>query len=290
MAGLEFKLIIVTGMSGAGKSLTANALEDIGFYCIDNIPPVLIPSIVDLSLKGSANLSKIAVITDLRGGEMFDEIDETIAELKQRSIVPKVLFLDAADSELSRRYKESRRSHPLSVSMSISLDEAIAKERDCLKTIRTKSDYIIDTTYYSTNQLKQRLFDVFNIDKQLAFNIQVITFGFKHGPCSDADLVFDVRCLPNPFYIDELRDLTGMDSKVRDYVMSFPQAQEFSKKLNDLIEFLVPLYQSEGKSQLIIGVGCTGGKHRSVTIANLLNEFLSERGYNSFLTNRDINK
>ena len=290
MAGLEFKLIIVTGMSGAGKSLTANALEDIGFYCIDNIPPVLIPSIVDLSLKGSANLSKIAVITDLRGGEMFDEIDETIAELKQRSIVPKVLFLDAADSELSRRYKESRRSHPLSVSMSISLDEAIAKERDCLKTIRTKSDYIIDTTYYSTNQLKQRLFDVFNIDKQLAFNIQVITFGFKHGPCSDADLVFDVRCLPNPFYIDELRDLTGMDMKVRDYVMSFPQAQEFSKKLNDLIEFLVPLYQSEGKSQLIIGVGCTGGKHRSVTIANLLNEFLSERGYNSFLTNRDINK
>lgn len=290
MADSEFKLIIVTGMSGAGKSLTANALEDIGFYCIDNIPPVLIPSIIDLSLKGSANLSKVAVITDLRGGEMFNEIDETIATLKHRGITPKVLFLDASDSELSRRYKESRRSHPLSMALNLSLDEGISKERECLKPIRTKADYIIDTTYYSSNQLKQRLFDVFNIDKQLSFNVQIVTFGFKHGPCTDADLVFDVRCLPNPFYIDTLRNLTGMDKEVNDYVMSFPQSQELADKLTDLIDFLVPLYQNEGKSQLIIGVGCTGGKHRSVTVARILNDFLTSKGFSSSLTNRDINK
>ena len=290
MADSEFNLIIVTGMSGAGKSLTANALEDIGFYCIDNIPPVLIPSIIDLEIKGNGQLSKIAVITDLRGGEMFDDIDDTIFKLRQRGINSRVLFLDASDSELSRRYKESRRSHPLSVSSNLSLEAAIRKERECLKAIRSKSDFIIDTTYYSIKQLKERLFDAFNIDKQSVFKIQVVTFGFKHGPCLDADLLFDVRCLPNPFYIDELRSLTGLDSRVSDYVMEFPQSQELVKRLKYLLEFLVPLYQNEGKSQLVIGVGCTGGKHRSVTVAKTLNDFLSDRGYNSYLTNRDINK
>ncbi len=290
MENSEFNFIIITGMSGAGKSQAANVLEDIGFYCIDNIPPILIPSIVDLSIKGEANLSKIAVITDLRGGEMFDEIEETLKLLRQRGITPKILFLDAADSELARRYKESRRTHPLVSSLNLSFDEAILKERESLKKIRANSDFIIDTTFYSSNQLKQRLIDIFYNDKHLALGVQIITFGFKHGPCSDADLVFDVRCLPNPFYVDELRSLTGLDKPVSDYVMSFPQSQELSKKLTDLIEFLVPLYQNEGKSQLVIAVGCTGGKHRSVTIANIIHEFLKSKGYNSNLTNRDIKK
>ena len=210
--------------------------------------------------------------------------------LKQRGVDPKILFLDASDAELSRRYKESRRSHPLSTSLNLSFEEAISKERECLKKIRSYSDFIIDTTFYSSNQLKQRLVDIFFNDKHLSLNIQLITFGFKHGPCSDADLVFDVRCLPNPFYIDELRDLSGLDKPVSDYVMNFPQSQMLLDKLNELVDFLIPLYQSEGKSQLVVAVGCTGGKHRSVTIANAIYNFLSAKDYNVSLTNRDIKK
>ncbi len=276
-------------MSGAGKSQAANVLEDIGYYCIDNIPPVLIPSIVNLSIKGEVNLSKIAVITDLRGGEMFNEINETISNLNARNIYPKVLFLDASDTELARRYKESRRVHPLS-SLNLSIDAAISKERECLKEIRNNSDFIIDTTHYSSSQLKQRIIDIFFNDKRLSLKVQIITFGSKHGPCTDADLVFDVRCLPNPYYIDELRNFTGLDKQVQDYVMSFPQSQKLVEKLLDLISFLIPLYQSEGKSQLVIGVGCTGGKHRSVTVANEIHKFLLSNGYDSSLNNRDVNK
>jgi len=290
LADPEFNLVIVTGMSGSGKSLTSDSLEDIGYYCIDNIPPVLIPSIIDLSLKGKSKLTKIAVITDLRGGEMFDDVENIVKKLKARNISTRVIFLDAADNELSRRYKESRRSHPLSVASKLSLADAIAEERRKLKSIRADSDFIIDTTFYSVNQLKARIRDIFSPDKHSAFDLHITTFGFKHGPCTDADLVFDVRCLPNPFYVDELRNLTGMDSPVFDYVMGFPQSQELANRLNDLIEFLIPLYQKENKYQLTIGIGCTGGKHRSVTIAKVLNDFLISKGFNSHLYNRDINK
>ena len=277
-------------MSGAGKSQAANIFEDIGYFCIDNMPPVLIPSIVDLSIKGQAKLNKIAIITDLRGGEMFCEITNTISDLKQRGINPELLFLDASDAELIRRYKENRRVHPLCSNRNLSTEDAIATERADLAEIRGISDYIVDTTYFSASQLKQRILDIFSDTPRSSIKIQVTTFGFKHGLCGDADLMFDVRCLPNPFYIDELKDLTGLDAAVQDYVMAFPQSCELADRLCSLMDFLIPLYQAEGKSRLVIAIGCTGGKHRSVTIAGILNSFLLDKGYTSTLNNRDINK
>ena len=277
-------------MSGAGKSQAANVLEDIGYYCIDNIPPMLIESIVDLGRKGQDKLSKIAVITDLRGGEMFNEIEGVILKLKESGINPKILFLDASDAVITRRYKENRRMHPLCAYENISILDAVKKERGHLNFIKSISDFVIDTTLLSTQQLKQRIINTFSLDNSQSMKIQCVSFGNKYGPFYEADLLFDVRCLPNPFYVEHLKRLTGLDKEVYDYVMNNEESEEFISRLFSFIDYSLPLYIKEGKSQLIIAVGCTGGKHRSVATAELISKHLKEKGYNAVASHRDIEK
>ena len=291
MDGNKLELVIITGMSGAGKSTAANALEDIGFYCIDNIPPMLINSIIDISLRSNVNMSKIAVITDLRGYDMFDEIDNTIDSIEKRGIDPKIVFLDASDNDLIKRYKENRRLHPLCAKLNLSVADAIEHERLLLKKVRSYSEFIIDTTNCSSRQLRKRITDIFVDDTNTDnISIQCMSFGFKHGAPHDADLMFDVRCLPNPFYIDELRELTGLNTEVSSYVLGFKEAEEIYKKIEDFVDYTLPLYENEGKSQLVVAIGCTGGKHRSVTIVEKLFAHLKTRSQNVVCTHRDIDK
>lgn len=285
---MEF--IFVTGMSGAGKSNAANALEDLGFYCIDNIPPMLISSFVDLAQKGNIELSKVAIVTDSRGGQAFAGINDIFDELEKSGVNFKILFLDASDSELVRRYSETRRRHPLCDEMGLSISEAVAKERKMLVNIRARANFVIDTTNIRAGQLKGQLSSLFLGKGNTSLSITCMSFGFKYGPVPEGNLVFDVRCLPNPYYIDELRNLTGLDSKVSDYVMKFDSSKEFAKKVLDLVEYSVPLYCDEGKSRLVIAVGCTGGKHRSVTFAELIYKMLAGKGYRVSVTHRDIDK
>ena len=273
------ELLIVTGMSGAGKSQAANALEDIGFYCVDNIPPAIIPSFVELSARSGDLLNKMAIVTDMRGGALFSEIDGVLGNLKRNNIEYKILFLDAADDVLIRRYKENRRKHPLADGNNMSVAAAIAKEREMLKKIRFSADYVVDTSRISIAQLKVQL-----------SNIQCKSFGFKYGSDTEADLVVDVRCLPNPFYVEELKEKTGLDKEVRDYVMASEDSKRFLDRLLAFIDCAVPMYAKEGKSQLVISIGCTGGKHRSVTFAELIGEHLRNENYNCSINHRDIYK
>lgn len=282
--------IFVTGMSGAGKSNAANALEDLGFYCVDNIPPMLISSFVDLAKKGELNISKIAIVTDFRGGQAFTNINQVFDSLEKSGINIKILFLDASDTELVRRYSETRRKHPLCDAYDLSITEAVEKEREMLQNVRARANYVIDTTNLKTGQLKKQLASLFLGEGDSSLKISCMSFGFKYGPATESNLVFDVRCLPNPYYIDELRGLTGLDKQVSEYVMQFEASKEYAKRMLDLVEYSVPLYRDEGKSQLIIAVGCTGGKHRSVTLAELIYKRLSELGYNVSVNHRDIEK
>ena len=282
-------LLIVTGMSGAGKSQAINALEDLGYYCVDNIPPALIPSFVDMG-KDSETLSQLAVVTDSRGGELFSDIENVLAKLKERKIDYRILFLDASNEVLIRRYKENRRKHPLCDDGNITLENAVSKERELLKILRLCADYIVDTSQISPYQLKEHLSSLFFGNTNNGFVIQCMSFGFKYGPVIDADLIIDARCLPNPFYDNELRNLTGLDKAVRDYVLQTEEAKNFAKKLIDFIDCSLPLYMKEGKSRLCIAIGCTGGKHRSVTFAELIHKHLSIQGYHSVTVHRDIKK
>ena len=282
-------LLIVTGMSGAGKSLAANALEDMGYFCVDNIPPAIIPVFVNFSERGGEGLKKLAIVTDIRGGEMFNEISDVLQKLKENNVDYKILFLDAEDRVLLRRYKENRRKHPLCDS-GLSVSEAVKSERKTLKEIREKADYTVDTSLISVSQLKNQLADIFLSDDNDGLKILCKSFGFKYGADADADLVFDVRCLPNPYYIEELKKKTGLDEAVSNYVMGFPESQEFAEKIKGFLDFSVPLYLKEGKSQLIIAFGCTGGKHRSVTFAELVYSHLKENGFDVSTFHRDIKK
>lgn len=282
--------LIVTGLSGAGKSQAANVLEDIGFYCVDNIPPAIIPAFVELSSRGNEELGRMAVVTDVRGGDMFSEISDVLENLKRNNVSYKILFLDASDEVLIRRYKENRRKHPLCDRNNLSLSEAVETERKLLSQIRFMADYVVDTSRISTAQLKEQLSDIFLGSGSVGLTIQCKSFGFKYGSDAEADIVIDVRCLPNPFYIEELKDKTGKNREVRDYILSFEESREFANKLIDFIDFSVPLYAKEGKSQLVIAIGCTGGKHRSVTFAELLFEHLSSNGYRVSTIHRDIFK
>lgn len=285
---MEF--IFVTGMSGAGKSNAANSLEDLGFYCIDNIPPMLIPSFVDLAKKGDLNLSKIAIVTDIRSGEAFNNIETVFDTLTKNGVDYKIVFLDATDSELIRRYSETRRLHPLCDEYDLSIMDAVKKERLMLQNIRARANYIIDTSNLKTGELKKQLSGLFLGSGNKSMQISCQSFGFKYGSAADGNLVFDVRCLPNPYYVDELRPLTGLDERVSSYVMQFDSSKEFLKRVIDLVEYTVPLYRDEGKSQLVISVGCTGGKHRSVTFAEIIYKRLSELGYRVSVNHRDIEK
>lgn len=284
------ELLIVTGMSGAGKSQAANALEDMGFYCVDNIPPAIIPSFVDLSNRSGDELSKMAVVTDVRGGNMFSEIPKVLEDLKSRNVNLKVLFLDASDEVLIRRYKENRRKHPLMSADKVSISESVKKEREMLEQIRVMADYVVDTSYISISQLKEKLSNIFFGSVGTMLKIVCKSFGFKYGTDTEADMVFDVRCLPNPFYIEELKEKTGLDSKVREYVMNSEDSVEFYNRLISFIDYSVPLYVKEGKSQLVIAFGCTGGKHRSVTFAELTAAHLKEKRYDCITVHRDIQK
>lgn len=284
------ELLIVTGMSGAGKSQAANALEDIGFYCVDNIPPAIIPSFVELSTRSGDLLNKMAIVTDMRGGVLFSEITEVLDNLKRNSIEYKILFLDAADDVLVRRYKENRRKHPLAGDSAMSVSAAILKERELLKEIRYSADYVVDTSRISISQLKVQLSNIFFGSVSNVLKIQCKSFGFKYGSDTEADLVVDVRCLPNPFYIEELKEKTGLDKEVRDYVMTGEDSKKFLERLLSFIDCAVPMYAKEGKSQLVISIGCTGGKHRSVTFAELIGEHLREANYNCSINHRDIYK
>lgn len=282
-------LLIVTGMSGAGKSLAANTLEDMGYFCVDNIPPAIIPVFVDFAQRGGKDLQKMAIVTDVRGGEMFNEISVVLLKLKEKNIDYKILFLDAEDKVLLRRYKENRRKHPL-CDTGLSVSEAVKSERKTLKNIREKADFTVDTSLISVSQLKSQLADIFLSGDNDGLKILCKSFGFKYGADADADLVFDVRCLPNPYYIEDLKFKTGLDAPVSEYVLSFPESEEFARKIKDFLDFSVPLYIKEGKSQLIIAFGCTGGKHRSVTFAELIYEHLLKNGYNVNTLHRDIKK
>ena len=283
-------LLIVTGLSGAGKSQAANVLEDMGFFCVDNIPPAIIPAFVELSRRGNDELEKIAIVTDARGGDMFEKIGEVLEKLKKSDVGYKVLFLDASDDVLVRRYKENRRKHPLADREDMSLIDAVKTEREMLSQIRLMADFIVDTSLISTAQLKEKIRDIFLDGKKSGLKIICKSFGFKYGADAEADIVFDVRCLPNPFYIEELKNKTGLDREVNEYVMQSEDSKEFARKVTDFASFSVPLYIKEGKSQLIIAFGCTGGKHRSVTFAQLLFKHLTDSGYDVSVMHRDINK
>jgi UPF0042 nucleotide-binding protein len=284
------EMIIITGMSGAGKSRVIDTLEDIGYYCVDNMPPVLIRKFAELAMQSEGSIAKMAIVVDSRGGKMFQAFYEELDLLKQQNIPYKLLFLDCDDAVLVNRYKETRRKHPLLGENTPSLGEAIAKERKLLNPARERADYVIDTTHLAPIQLKEKISSIFLDNIATGMLINCMSFGFKYGVPNEADLVFDVRCLPNPFYISELKFKTGIDADVREYVMSWQQSQELYKKLVDLIDFLIPLYVSEGKSQLVIAFGCTGGKHRSVTFAELEYQHLLDQDRKVTVNHRDIGK
>ena len=282
--------VIVTGMSGAGKSRAVDALEDIGFYCIDNMPPKLISKFAEICLQSDGKISRVAIVTDVRGGELFQGLFDELDHLKDQEFSYKLMFLDASDAVLMRRYKETRRRHPLLDVVHGSIENALKSEWLLLKPARERADYIIDTTHLSAAQLKERISNIFLDNVMTGMLINCTSFGFKYGPATEADLVFDVRCLPNPFYVDELKKQTGLDQPVRDYVMKWPQSIELLNKIVDLVDFLIPYYLDEGKSQLVIAFGCTGGKHRSVTFAEYLYKHLSDKGHKVTVNHRDILK
>ena len=285
------QLVIVTGMSGAGKSTAMDSLEDIGFFCVDNMTPKLIPTFVQIFNDSAETREKVAIAVDIRLGESFSNLFSALDELKAMNCEYKVLFMDADNDVLLHRYQETRRKHPLSIlDSSKPMQDIIAEERDILKYARDISDFVIDSSHLSTAKLKERIAKLFVDDVATTMKITVVSFGFKYGLPKDSDLNFDVRCLPNPFYIPELKMKTGLDEAVRDYIMSFDEAKNLEPKLTDLVTYLIPLYISEGKSQLTISVGCTGGKHRSVVFAEILYNAIKNKGYTVSVYHRDIQR
>ena len=285
------KFVILTGMSGAGKSTAIKMMEDIGYYCVDNLPIALLEKFVELSsLQENAELQKVAVGIDIRNGQALEEIRDVLARIKKKKVHYEILFLDAEDSVLVKLYKETRRNHPLSGGDRV--DKGIEEERKRLAFLKESADYIIDTSQLLTRELKAELDKIFvqNQDYKNLF-ITILSFGFKYGIPADSDLVFDVRFLPNPYYVEGLRAKTGNDKEIQDYVFQYEEAHTFLDKLEDMLNFLIPNYIAEGKNQLVISIGCTGGKHRSVTLANALYERLSgQKGYGLKIEHRDIGK
>ena len=285
------ELLIVTGMSGSGKSAVTDALEDLGFFCADNMPPALIPTIAQFVSSSPESNKKVATITDIRVGEHnLKKFPEAFEELKKKNVNYKILYVDASDDVLIRRYKETRRKHPLLERCDGSLTAAVARERELTLGIRTIADYTIDTSKSSVAECRQRVAELFLEDPVSSLKIRCMSFGFKFGIPGDADLVFDVRCLPNPFYIPSMKYKTGLDDDVANYVMNHEQSQEVLARLYSLIDYTVPLYRAEGKSQLVIAIGCTGGRHRSVCFAELIKNHLSSQGNSVSIKHRDIEK
>ena len=284
------RFLIVTGLSGSGKSSAINILEDIGYYCIDNMPPELITKFADICAQSDGKIEKVAFVVDIRGGDLFLKLNDTITQLKAAHINLKILFLDSADDVIVRRYKETRRKHPLDEVSFGNIRKAIETEREILIPVKAVADYYIDTSSTSLGELRERMYSMFLEPGEDYMRIDVRSFGFKFGAFSEGDLIFDVRCLPNPFYIPQLKDKTGLSDEVYDYVMQFDEAKQLYAKLTDLVDFLIPLYEREGKSQLVIAFGCTGGKHRSVTFAEAMAKHLQESGRKVRISHRDIDK
>ena len=285
------RFIIVTGLSGAGKSEATKSLEDMGYFCIDNMPPMLIPKFSEMLTSVNGKFNNVAFVVDTRVGDMINELLAQIDDLKQKGYDCKLLYINADDETLVKRYKETRRFHPLAGSDG-RVEDGLKRERELLGFLKKKADYLVDTSHMLTRELKAELNKIFVQNKEYKnLYITVLSFGFKYGIPNDADLVFDVRFLPNPYYIEELRPMSGNDQPVRDYVMNNDTAKQFLTKLTDMVEFLIPNYISEGKTQLVIGIGCTGGKHRSVTLANELYEALKKTdSYGVRIEHRDIGK
>ncbi|MFV0503806.1 MAG: RNase adapter RapZ [Lachnospirales bacterium] len=281
---MEF--IILTGVSGAGKSICLNFFEDMGYYCVDNLPPALMRKFAEMC-DDSGDIHKVVLGIDIRGGKLFNDFLDELEEFRKTEECS-LLFLDCADSVLVKRFKENRREHPLSKGDRII--KGINEERELLLTIKEESDYIIDTTNLLTRQLKEELINIFEKERQGNIAISVMSFGFKHGVPNDVDLVFDVRFIPNPFYVAELKNKTGETAEVQEYVLSHPEAVEFLEMLCNMVTYLLPYYAKEGKNALVIGIGCTGGKHRSVTLANKLYSKLVNDGNLVRLSHNDIEK
>ena len=282
------RFVIVTGMSGAGKLTAQKMLEDLGYYCVDNLPVPLISKFVELILEPNREITKVVLGIDVRADQSFDEVQEALNDLRKKNFPFEILFMDSSDATLQKRYKESRRMHPLASDGRVI--EGIKKEREILKQIKSEADYVIDTSRLLTRELKEELENIFVKNENYnSLMVNIVSFGFKHGLPADVDLVFDVRFLPNPFYIDELKEKSGNDKEVRDYVMGFEESKIFLQKLTDMILFLIPNYVKEGKNQLVIGIGCTGGHHRSVTLANELYGNLKDAGsFGLKLEHRDL--
>lgn len=280
-------LLIVTGLSGAGKSLAVNALEDIGFFCIDNIPTGLLPRLIDFGQQSETALTKVAIVLDVRGARSSLEIEDALHQLDQRDVKYEILFLDAADDVLQRRYKETRRRHPISQLQGLPTGAAIVQEREILRPLFEKANYIVDTSLLSPAQNKERICALFLSSRKESMALTIMSFGFKFGLPKEADIVFDMRCLPNPFYIPELKEKTGLDQEVMDYVMQFDDSKTLLHHLQQLLKDSLPMYVKEGKSLLTVAVGCTGGKHRSITFARLLGEYCQSLGYATNVQHRD---
>lgn len=281
------RIVIVTGMSGAGKTVAIRCLEDMGFYCVDNMPPMLVSSFAQMCYNSQGKLPKVALVVDARGGDMFSELVGEIRKLDESGIEHEILFLDASDKAIITRYKQTRRNHP---SAEGSIEAGIENERKLLCDVKRIANYVIDTSAMQREHLNRNIKALFADDaKQSNMVINVVSFGFKYGLPLDCDLVFDVRFLPNPYYVQELKEMTGLTREIRDYVMGYDKSVEFNKRLIDMLNFLIPQYIEEGKGNLVIGIGCTGGKHRSVVISENVYNAICEGGYNCVINHRDIN-
>ena len=286
---MEF--IIVSGLSGAGKSTVISILEDSGFFCVDNLPPVLIPKFAELCLAGTGAYERVAMVCDIRGGQNFDALFDSLDALKEMQFDYKILFVEADTETIIKRYKETRRAHPL-MTGDMTLTEAVEEERRAMEPVRARAAYIIKTTALSTKKLRDEVLSLFapNREKKEERSISVTSFGFKYGIPMEADMVFDVRFLPNPFYVDELRPMCGLDAPVRDYIFQYQETEEFMGHLERLMAFLLPRFVEEGKSALVIAVGCTGGRHRSVAVTRALAQTIRKLGYNAGENHRDMTR
>ena len=281
------EILVISGLSGAGKSCAASCLEDIGYYTVDNMPAAIIPKFAEFSAESDGRYDRVALVNDIRGGvDSFHELLEVIDRLR----VCRLLYLEADTQSIIKRYKETRRRHPLMES-GATIEDAVKRETELLRPLRERADFVIDTTQLSAAKLRGELYRLFaEKGQQSRMSINVVSFGYKYGVPLEADLVFDVRFMPNPYYVPELRYQTGMNDDVYNYVFSFPQTKEFLSKLEQMLAFLLPLYQEEGKAVLVVAVGCTGGRHRSVSIARAVTEYLNKLGYAAYENHRDITR
>lgn len=280
----ENRFVIITGLSGAGKTQAMRCFEDLGYFCIDNLPPTLIPKFAELCLQ--SNLKHIALVVDVRGGEFFDSLNEALESVEQIGLSPEILFLEADDRILIRRFKESRRRHPFAPTGSVL--EGIAGERLRLASLKARASKLINTSNLSNYELKREISKYFAADHSTEFLVTVVSFGFKHGIPMDADLLYDVRFLPNPYYVEGLRECSGNDKEVVDYLDRWPQTHDFYQHFFPFMKYLLPNYQREGRSNLVIAIGCTGGRHRSVAVTNALGDFIRNQGYNVLVEHRDL--